>query len=575
MSGMQSLYVGLSGIQSNSNALNTTAHNIANVNTEGYVRQQVVYKDTAYNNVATTSAINTGQRGQGVGILEIAHVRDMFLDAQYRKESGRQAFYENMYDSVYEIETHLGELDGVAYQDTLTGLLNSLNELTATPTDQTAVSGLVQAATAFIDRSKSIYNGLLDYQNTLNQNVIDITDRINQIGQRIVELNERITKIEAGNIENANGLRDERDLLIDELSTYGKINVKEYANKSVYISFENIPLVDDTEFYQMGLETIPGTDLVEPVWPALGNQAVYNLNVEICTEDNTDVGGLKGLLAARGSVTPTFETLTEPDPDDYVTTTYTDGTQNPEYIKAQAAYERYLTSEKSSPLVVAMANFDKLVNSVVTQINDILCPEKTVTVGGQEYTVLDTDKASMAADGTYGVELFTRNYCDRYVATTLSDGNTYYVRNDISTFGNASAYTVTNVTVNSEILQDFSKMPLHTAEGEEDYDKAKAMVALFDQDLLQYNDGNDSLTFEEFYEQMTLDMADRGSIYKSMADNETTLANALDSERQEVMSVSSDEELSNMIRYQQAYGASSRYINVITEMLDSLIAMVG
>ena len=118
-------------------------------------------------------------------------------------------------------------------------------------------------------------------------------------------------------------------------------------------------------------------------------------------------------------------------------------------------------------------------------------------------------------------------------------------------------------------------MPLHTAEGEEDYDKAKAMVALFDQDLLQYNDGNDSLTFEEFYEQMTLDMADRGSIYKSMADNETTLANALDSERQEVMSVSSDEELSNMIRYQQAYGASSRYINVITEMLDSLIAMVG
>lgn len=63
--GMSGLYVGLTGLQTSSNALNTTANNLANVNTTGYVRQQVVNADRTYNLVGTTSAITTGQRGLG------------------------------------------------------------------------------------------------------------------------------------------------------------------------------------------------------------------------------------------------------------------------------------------------------------------------------------------------------------------------------------------------------------------------------------------------------------------------------------------------------------------------------
>ena len=83
------------------------------------------------------------------------------------------------------------------------------------------------------------------------------------------------------------------------------------------------------------------------------------------------------------------------------------------------------------------------------------------------------------------------------------------------------------------------------------------------------------MSFEEFFECMVNDIANTGKVYKSMSENETTLAAQLESQRQQVMGVASDDELSNMIKFQQAYNASSRYINVIDNMLETLINNLG
>ena len=86
MANMSALYIGLSGLTNSSNALNTTANNMANVNTKGYVRQQVVFEDTQYNvlNRFATAAL---QRGNGVTIQQVSHVRDILLDEAYRREN--------------------------------------------------------------------------------------------------------------------------------------------------------------------------------------------------------------------------------------------------------------------------------------------------------------------------------------------------------------------------------------------------------------------------------------------------------------------------------------------------------
>lgn len=571
--GMSGLYVGMSGLQASSNSLNTTANNLANVNTTGYVRQQVVYKDQQYTYVTTTSGTNTGQRGLGVSIATINHVRDIFLDAAYRKENGRQNFYEKLSDATTEIQTQFGEVDGIAgigFQDKMADLLESLNEIAKTPSDSTARAGLAQSAVAFIDASKSIYEGLVNYQKTLNTEVETTVDRINTIGESLLQLNRQIAKIETAGTETASDLRDQRDLLLDELSSYCKISYKEDDTGSVEVLVEGVQFVDNLNVNYMGTALIEGTDLVNPVWPAMESQSVYNLGTTISTSTNTDVGGLKGLLVARGSVTPTYANMTAPDAADYA-----GGSTDPDYLSALNLYNLYTTSSQTSTLVNTIANFDKLINGIVENINDILCPETTYTaLDGTVYTVLDTDNASTAADGTYGVELFKRDYCDRYTEQVI-DGETFYVRNDKNTFGNTSTYSIMNVTVNDDILQDYSMLPLTTAAGEEDYTKAGALVSIFSKDLMTYNDGLNEMTFEEFLQTLTGDIANSGSIYESMAENEASLSESLDSERQAIMGVSSDEELANMIKYQQAYNAASRYINVVSDMLETLINNTG
>ena len=161
---MTGLYVGLSGLQTSNNALNTTANNLTNAQTEGYVRQQVINKDMIYNFVNTSSGVNRGQSGLGVAVQTINHVRDIFLDIAYRRESGRQKFYDKLYDSIYEIEVQMGMskdgIDGIGFQSALTDLREAINKLTEAPGELEFRASVVQRAVEFVDKSQLVYSGL-------------------------------------------------------------------------------------------------------------------------------------------------------------------------------------------------------------------------------------------------------------------------------------------------------------------------------------------------------------------------------------------------------------------------------
>ena len=147
--GMGSLYVGASGLQNSQNALNTTANNMANVDTKGYVRQQVLFQDKSYNTVHKTfgAGISYQQVGLGVSIADVVHTRDMFLDKYYRTESGRQAFYEKSYEVINEVEDLFQELEGATYQDTLNDFWVSFQELAKEPDSSVKQNLVVQKAT--------------------------------------------------------------------------------------------------------------------------------------------------------------------------------------------------------------------------------------------------------------------------------------------------------------------------------------------------------------------------------------------------------------------------------------------
>ena len=434
MAKMTSIYVGVSGLHSAQTALNTTTHNLANVYTPGYTRQLSFTADKTYNTIGQsyTSAM---QVGLGVSTVETSRVRDILLDKSYRTENGRQGFYAAEYEVALEIQTIIGETEGVRFQQTLEDVWSSINEMAKTPDSIVSRSELVMNAELFIDRAKNIYTELIDYQKNIDTKVVNIVNKINSLGDEINALNLKISGIEAPELEDANDLRDRRDLLLDELSGLVKINYNEDENSYVSVMVEGVPFITDGGVFHMGIQELDGDKgsvYSTCVWPYLDNQEVFHLEEPITTDNKNDIGNIKGYLLARGDFIGSYKDV--PEVSDYDVST-PDGYN--EYMEAVAIYNK--TVECCS-IVKTQALFDKLIHNVVTAINDVLSPTTDeVPAGVTQYTdangnvynasdvkILDMT-TSTGNDGKMPPEeLFSRKYTDRYVEVTGDDGNTYY-----------------------------------------------------------------------------------------------------------------------------------------------------
>ena len=356
--GMAGLFVGASGLKTAQTALNTTAHNLSNINTTGYTRQQVTFSDTTYVNVNSKDKVSYASYGLGVAISEVRRIRDQYIDLAYRNENSRLGFYESQYNAVQEIEDQFGEMQGVTYESYLTNLYDSINELAKNPTSTVARSSLIQNATAFIEKSENVYKGLRDYQTTLNTQVSNMVNKINNLAGQIYKLNKSIAKVEAPGMEKANDLRDQRDAAIDELSKYIDITYYESENKETIINAAGVPLVTAGELTAMGTRVVEGTTLVIPTWPSY-ERDVYEDGKLASNADDTDKGQLKGLIIARGNMVVDYTVVpVAPDSNDYDMSTEEGRTAYQqaynEYAKQQEYYNTYV---EPSAILSAMAGF--------------------------------------------------------------------------------------------------------------------------------------------------------------------------------------------------------------------------
>lgn len=600
MGGFTSLSIGVSGLKASQNAINTTSHNIANANTPGYVRQQVHFTDTNYLNLGV-GALNTNQVGIGVSYAEVRHIRDTLLDKAFRQEQGRQAFYENQYKAIMEIEGLFGEIEGVQFQNTLTALRESISEIAKNSSTTENRGALVESAVTFIKRANTIYKGLAEYQNNLNTQVSNMVKRINELGDTIFEMNQKISAIEAGGIEAANDYRDIRDNALDELSGLMNIQYNENSMGVVTVKAEGVKFVSETNVTYMGvkaLNTLEDSMLVSPVWPSMEDNAVFSLSEKVSTANNTDIGALKGLLLARGDTTANYTDI--PDFKDYP-----GGKADPDYLKDLKTYENRI---ENSTIKTVMAEFDQLINAIVSDINDILCPNKSAASAGitagmtlnstdgtkrlvieadgtvkntagqvigklDDLQVLDTENAGYAKDlKTQGVELFTRNDVERYTEYEMPDGSKIKVFNATNDYGKESLYTLGNMSINEDVLQDASLIPLSSKNGEEDQKRAEALVDLWNNgDLRLRPSNNTQRSYMEYYTEFIGQIGNAGDLYENMVKQQDNLTNGIDEARQRITGVSTDEELANLVKFQAAYNASSRYINVVNSMLEHLV----
>ncbi|MFP4697158.1 MAG: flagellar hook-associated protein FlgK [Eubacteriales bacterium] len=532
MASVSSLSRAISGLDANQRALNVTAHNLSNVDTPGYVRQQALFKDSSYTNVG-----NNFQLGLGTDIQAIRQVRDQFLDEAFRNETGRQGYYLSKYEAIQELETIFGEIEGESFSEVLNSFWNSLNELSKQPEGLETRGTFVQSAVMLIDRANLISDQINDYQLNLNQQIKDTVDEINQIGEDIVTLNEKISRYEAFG-DRANDLRDERNNSLDRLAHLVDISYKEDNAGRVSVLVEGLGFVDENRVSKMTLEQAePNSPLVKPVWEEYGHD-VFNFSKSISSENDNDIGSLKGLLLARGTRTAN----------------YTD-------MENQAHYEENI---KSSMIMNAQAQFDNLIHGIATLINDTLAPN--TTTGSIQ---LDTGSAPYGIDGSRGTELFKREHYDRYDATgeyIEEDSNDVY-----------TLYSAGNIVINPEILKDYDKIALSkTPTDIGDNSIVEDIIEKWKAPFSSIEPGGSSIVnYTEYYSAFVSGLGHEGNLANKMQTNQKTMVNQIDNQRSKLMGVSNDEELGNMMKYQHAYNASAKVINTVDDMLEHVISRLG
>ena len=604
--GFGSFYVGNSGLVNAQNAINVTANNLANVDTPGYVREQVRFSDKSYiTRVNPTLRTNMQQNGLGVSVSDVAHARDIFLDKAYRRENGRSEFYSSMYNAVAYVEDILQEIDGEEFKQSVADLWKAFQEFGKDPSNSTNQSLILQKSELFLSRTTSVYSDLQKYQENINEEISDKIDRINEIGKRVNELNYEIMKVESNGLETAMTLRDERDYLIDELSGYLNIEAKENSTGQVIIKAEGVTFVDEDGFNKIGLrvkESAKGTGFYTPFWGHLSDAAkgetgytdVFDFSMDISTEYNNDIGSIKALLYARGENYGEYE--------------YLDTEAQANF--SQEFKDKYAYS-KIDDCVVAetQAEVTYLLHKVILAMNDIMVPNKTMSAdeiqaaagngatsitaydaNGKEYQItsstkiLDAENCNVGADKKIPPEeLFVRDNCERYTEVTYTDQNgntqTLYVYNEEDEYDTNTLYKIGNVSINPDLLKEVTKMPVYKQNGTADSNGAvdmslgtKITAAWQQTSMVIAPDDTVPCNFEDYYDKIIDRLGISGNVYYTASQTMSATVASVDNQRQQVIGVSSDEELTNMIKYQSAYNAASRYITVISEMTDTIVS---
>ncbi|MBO5241117.1 MAG: flagellar hook-associated protein FlgK [Lachnospiraceae bacterium] len=549
MSLFGSLYVGASGLQTGQHALNTVAHNLSNADTVGYTRQQTLLNDRQYNTLSVNpKGVANQQIGLGVTYADVRQVRDVFLDQTYRRESGRSAFYEVSYNTLTEIETLLGELEGESFSHSLNNLWEAVQELAKQPASSVTQGLLIQRSSQFVEQATNVYGALCNYQDNLNVQLKGEVDKINTFADRLYKLNNDIIRIEAGGIERANDLRDERNKILDELGKLGNIDYTEDQEGGLMVKFEGHVLVNRAMTFKIEMDTDPETGFYTPFWLTdakkilqedgtykylIDNCKVYDMSRVISTAANTDIGSLKGMMLARG-------------------------THRADYTDLHDA-KQYNDEVASSVLMNVMAEFDNLIHNIVSEMNQML-EDAAVKEGG---TYLRNE------DGTI-IQLFERIGCDEYDAA----GN--LVREDTSPGQENTLLTISNLVVNPALVKEPTKLGFIKMDAKEDYEIAQNLQLVFETAEYRLNPNVATKTnLIDYYSNLVSQVANTGSVFYSIYSNEQATVDSTEYARQQIVGVSDDEELNNMIKFQNAYNASSRYINVIDEMLEHILNTLG
>lgn len=300
---IQAMGISRESLVNNQYALTVVSHNVANMNTEGYSRQKAVFNELRYLNSGSsvTSAIYS------LGGAEIASIQsyaDMALNTMVRDTNSEAAYYNELAKLMGDIEAYVDQLGDDGLIAKISEFYTAVNNLTNSPTDTSTRNSFVQAADNLADSFNLIYSQLEEYKvgmggdyntpSTAQDSAIGLS--VNVINQKLEELaavNNKISRL-ASSVDGAtNSLIDTREKILEELSNYIPLNVKEEASGSVTVKLGDVTLVSGGTV-DNSLQLVTG-DFNNPVII----QTVSSLTNTVSCDSLNDFIGEGGILGAQ------------------------------------------------------------------------------------------------------------------------------------------------------------------------------------------------------------------------------------------------------------------------------------
>ena len=272
----------LSALLAAQTGLATSGHNIANANTPGFNRQDVIF------GTRRAEIMAYGAIGRGVQVMGIRRIQDEFLLGNLRSQTSRLHSYAAVDTALYDIEGILGSVDNDHLGDALNNFFEAWNDLAQPPSNESLKINVVAKAKTLVADFQAIDEALRSLETDLELRIQGATENLNRLLREIGELNRQVMTAET-NGQPANDLRDQRDLKITQLSELAQISVLEREDGSKDIILAGRTMVARDRVTQF-----------EGIYRPDGDGYTFAVVTEGNQQDVTlSPGKLEGLLAAR------------------------------------------------------------------------------------------------------------------------------------------------------------------------------------------------------------------------------------------------------------------------------------
>lgn len=660
----------------NQAAINIVNSNISNMNTEGYSKQRLEVSQSVKAGKNSGSLLEASQSGLGAYIDTISRNRDAYIDSYYRKESTKLNYYSELHNNNLIVEDITNELSDTGVNKVLNDFYTVANQLSANPTDSVARTDFAQKAESVTLKLNGLYDQLNNYASSIagvssNPSTFDESrmgtevTSLNTKLQNLTDLNNTIISSSSQNI-TPNGLLDQRDKLLDDISKSIPITIKQTPGNLVIVSLEGNDLVSGNKFMSkfvydnkdpLGNDTTnaPVLKLKQVNEPknilrqnvnGLVNSGKIGALLDLTSTDTTKPNSINGILEklnvlARNFAKEINDIQVSKQPDT-VSLAIAKNKIPSELIKATESIFTSSDSIAASEMVGAIPDYSHLTAGNIKINSAILNDPFKIAAATLKLNAVDPNKAPYdvakttftAAKATYDGIVGTptpaqQTTYDKALSAfdtakttykSAADTDAYNTAKttfnaiatptpmDIATYNTAkttykSAYDAdtynTAKTAFTNAKATYDAIPAPSLTQQTTYDTALSAFNTAKDDYTnlllpniktQTGDGSNALllsqlrnksltginslngsTTEQYVNSIMGNFGVQTGTVKDKLDSQTSVVDQVKQKRETAIGVNLDEELTDLVKYQRAYEASSRVFNVVNQMLQQII----